>query len=60
MRKVFVLFFVATFIISGCGTKEGGLKLEKETPEYELAKSLAEKIEYLDPEKNNILYSYSL
>ncbi|OQX95668.1 hypothetical protein B6I21_04215 [candidate division KSB1 bacterium 4572_119] len=55
MRKVLALFFIVTLIISGCGTKDGGLKLEKETPEYELAKSLAEKIEYLDPDKNNIL-----
>lgn len=55
MRKVFVLFFVVILIISGCGKKDTGVKLEEGTPVYQLAEELSEKLEFLDPEKNNVL-----
>ena len=55
MRRFFVLSLLLAFIISGCGTKDEVIKLEKDTPAYQLAKELSSKLPYLDPDQNNPL-----
>lgn len=57
MRRIFYLFFVTLLILTACGSKDSGFKLKKDTPEYELAKTLSEKLSFLDPDSNKILVS---
>ncbi|MBC8181290.1 peptidylprolyl isomerase [candidate division KSB1 bacterium] len=57
MKRLLFIIPMVLMLISGCGKKETGIKLKKDTPAYELAKTLSEKLDYLDPEKNNILAS---
>jgi len=53
MKKVFLVGLITLFLIAGCGSDE--FKLQKDTPEYALAKALSEKVEYFNPDKNNVL-----
>ncbi len=53
MRRMLILFIGLTLIISMCGQKTP--TLEKDTPAYQLAKDLSAKIEYLDPDKDNVI-----
>ncbi|HDP98204.1 MAG TPA: hypothetical protein ENN22_03355 [bacterium] len=53
MKQLLGLILVAIFLIGGCGSDSD--KLKKDTHEYELAKALAEKHSYLDPDQNNVL-----
>lgn len=55
MRRLLLLSILLTFIISGCGKKDEIVKLEKDTPAYQLAKELSSKLPYLDPDQNNPL-----
>ncbi len=55
MRRLLVLFILLVFIISTCGTKDEIIKLEKDTPAYQLAKELSSKLPYLEPDQNNLL-----
>ncbi len=55
MRKVLSLSILLAFVISACGTKDEVIKLEKDTPAYQLAKELSSKLPYLDPDQNNPL-----
>ncbi len=55
MKQMFYLLLAAILIISSCGSKESGLKLKKDTPEYVLAQALAEKLSYLNPDSNKVL-----
>ena len=55
MRRFILLSIFLAFIISGCGTKDEVIKLEKETPAYQFAKELSSKLPYLDPDQNNPL-----
>jgi len=57
MKKVFVLWCLSIVLLLSCGTKQADFKLEKDTPEYELASKVAETLPYMDPEKNNVLIS---
>ena len=57
MKRLLFIIPMVLMLISGCGKKGTGIKLEKDTPAYELAKTLSEKLDYLDPEKNNVLAS---
>ena len=57
MRRLLLIIPLVLIMISGCGKKESGIKLEKDTPAYQLAKDLSEKLDYLDPDKNNVLAS---
>jgi hypothetical protein len=55
MRRFLILSILLTFVISACGTKDEVIKLEKDTPAYQLAKELSSKLAYLDPNQNNPL-----
>lgn len=57
MKKVAVLLLGLLLIVSTCSKKEPSVILEKDSPAYELAKALSEKVPYLDPDKNNVLIS---
>jgi foldase protein PrsA len=54
MKRVLTAIFMVMFIISHCSKLNQG-KLKPGTPAYQFAKELAVKINYLDPDKNNIL-----
>ncbi len=56
MKRVISVFMLISFIIFGCG-KSDKYTLEKETPAYEFALKLAEKVPALSPEENNVLVS---
>lgn len=57
MRQVIVVALFCGLLIAGCGKNNSTVKLKKGTPAYELAKNLATKLPYLDPQKNNPLIS---
>ena len=57
MRRLLIVLSITLLFISNCGKKDSGIKLEKDTPAYQLAKDLAGKLDYLDPDKNNVLVS---
>jgi len=57
MKRLLLIIPLFLILISGCGKKESGIKLEKDTPAYLLAKELSNKLDYLDPDKNNVLAS---
>lgn len=57
MKKFFVFSILLALVLSGCGKKAESIKLEKDTPAYQLAKDLSNKLPYLDPDKNNNLIS---
>ena len=59
MRRLLIILSITVLLISGCGKKDAAVKLEKDTPAYQLAKDLAGKLDYLDPDKNNVLVSTS-
>lgn len=55
MRRLFILLLLVAFFISYCGKKDEIIKLEKDTPAYQLAKELSSTVPYLDPDQNNPL-----
>lgn len=55
MRLFLVTTMLLCLILAGCGKDEENVKLKKDTPAYQLAKDLAGKVPYLDPEKNSPL-----
>ncbi len=55
MRKVLILSMLLALIFSSCEKNGKTVKLKKDTPAYQLAKALSEKLTYLDPDKNNLL-----
>lgn len=55
MRRLFFLSLLLAVGISACGNKSDIIKLKKDTPAYQLAKELSEKLPYFDPDKNNVL-----
>lgn len=55
MKKIAVLLLVLLVAVTSCTKKEPSVILEKDSPAYNLAKSLAEKIPYYDPDQNNPL-----
>jgi len=55
MKRLFIASFALLFLVLiSCGQKQAS-KLEKGTPEYQLAEELAKKVPYLDPDKNNAI-----
>jgi parvulin-like peptidyl-prolyl isomerase len=57
MKKLWFAILPIIFLLLACTKKDETVKLEPGTPEYELAAELSTKLEYLDPEKNNVLVS---
>ena len=57
MKKILIFSVLLSLIISGCSKKVDVIKLEKDTPAYELATELSKKLPSLDPDKNRILVS---
>ena len=56
--KVFLVFIILIGLsFTGCGKKADVVTLEKDSMGYQLAKDLATKLSYLDPDVNNILVS---
>lgn len=56
MKKLISVFMLISFVIFGCGKSEK-YTLEKDTPAYEFALKLAEKVPALSPDDNNVLIS---
>ncbi len=54
MRRIFIAAFIAALVIGGCGGPKG-LKLEKGTPIYDLAKEIAKSYPAVDPDANKTL-----
>jgi len=54
MRKVFVVFVMVILTVAACSKKEETVKLEKDSPAYNLAVELAKNVPQLDPEQNNL------
>ncbi len=54
MRKLGILTISLVILLVACGGNNG-VKLQPDTPEYELAKALSEKVPYFDPDENNVL-----
>ncbi len=57
MKRVLPGMVLLLIFAFGCGKKDSDFKLEKDTPTYQLAKELSQKLDYLDPDKNNVLAS---
>ncbi|MDO9547655.1 MAG: peptidylprolyl isomerase [Candidatus Marinimicrobia bacterium] len=57
MKKFAILLLVLLVAVTSCTKKEPSLILEKDSPAYNLAKSLTEKVPYYDPDQNNSLIS---
>jgi len=57
MRRYFISLLFFIIIISGCGKKSEVVKLEKDTPAYQLAKDLSNQLPFLDPDSNKVLIS---
>ncbi|MBL7136992.1 MAG: peptidylprolyl isomerase [Candidatus Marinimicrobia bacterium] len=57
MKKIFVFSVLLSLIIFGCSKKIDVIKLEKDTPAYELATELSKKLPSLDPDENRVLVS---
>ncbi|HFE64473.1 MAG TPA: hypothetical protein ENK14_08690 [Caldithrix sp.] len=55
MKRVLLFGILIAALIASCGKKADVSTLQPGTPAYALADSLAKKIPYLDPEKNNVL-----
>ncbi len=55
MKRFFVLVLIGMVFILGCGKSGDHAKLQKGTPLYDVAKQMAQKLPYLDPDKNNVL-----
>lgn len=55
MRRLVAVTLLLSIAIFACGKKGEVVKLKKDTPAYNLAKALSEKLPYLDPDKNNVL-----
>jgi parvulin-like peptidyl-prolyl isomerase len=53
MYKLIVSTLVITLMIFGCGKDSG--KLEKDSPAYNFAKNVSDKVPYFDPDQNNIV-----
>ena len=56
MRKGLLVLVVLALCFNGCGSKKG-IKLEKGTPLYDLAKEIAKKYPAMDPDVNKDLVS---
>ncbi|NIR48814.1 hypothetical protein GWO43_10310 [candidate division KSB1 bacterium] len=54
MRVVALMIFL-NLIVFSCSEKEKSVALEPGTSGYELAKALSKKLEYLNPDENNVL-----
>jgi foldase protein PrsA len=55
MKKwIAVVCLILVFWLA-CARKDSGIKLEKGTPAYELARAVADSLPYLDPDINNVL-----
>ncbi|GAB4377612.1 MAG: peptidylprolyl isomerase [Calditrichia bacterium] len=57
MKQFFLLTLLGLLALIACSKKAEVTRLEMGTPEYEFAKSLSEKLPYLDPDSNLILVS---
>ena len=57
MKTTFYTIFLLFFILCACTHKEKSAELVEGTSDYKLAKELAEKLPYLDPDANNIWIS---
>ncbi|MBN2001003.1 hypothetical protein JW935_25890, partial [candidate division KSB1 bacterium] len=56
MKRLLAVFILGFAFILGCGSDASKVvKLVPDTPEYELAKSLSEKLSILDPDSNKII-----
>lgn len=55
MKKILIPFILLSLIISFCGKKSETVKLEKDTPAYQLAKDLSGVLPFLDPDSNKAL-----
>lgn len=55
MKKILIPLILLSIIVSFCGEKMEVVKLEKDTPAYQLAQDLAQKIPFLDPDSNKVL-----
>jgi len=55
--KRLALLPVFLLLLWQCGQQQTGVKLQQGTPEYDLGKTLSEKVTYLDPAKNEVLVS---
>ncbi len=57
MKKIFVFSVLLSLVIFSCSKKVDVVKLEKDTPAYELATELSKKLPSLDPDENRVLAS---
>ncbi len=55
MKKQLLVVFLISALLFTCSQKEEPYTFEKDTQAYELAQKLSEKIDRLDPEKNDVL-----
>lgn len=56
MKRLIPIFALATLFIFSCGKKKGGAaKLRKDSPAYEVAQKVAEKLPQYSPEENKVL-----
>jgi len=55
MKRILIPFILLSLIISFCGKKSEIVKLEKDTPAYQLAKDLSQNVPFLDPDSNKVL-----
>ncbi len=55
MKRVLVFSILAGLFLFACSKQKSEVKLQAGTPAYDLAKSLSEKVPYLDPDKNNVM-----
>ena len=53
MYRLVLISLVITLIIFGCGQDK--TQLEKDTPAYNFAKKISEKVPYFDPDQNNVV-----
>jgi len=53
MYRLILATLVITIVIFGCGKDTG--RLEKDSPAYNFAKKLSEKVDFFDPDQNNII-----
>jgi foldase protein PrsA len=57
MRKVAIMLLCLGFVALSCSRKLPSVKLQKDTPTYQLAKDLATKLSILDPDSNKVIVS---
>lgn len=57
MYRLFLASLVIIFVVFSCGQDKG--RLEKDSPAYNFAKKISEKVPYFDPDQNNVLVSTS-